>query len=326
METIGYHEYDPSSVAGFCGGEDMAHVSRREPRFRRAAWRRIGLGLVVGAVFAAGCATVGEHYVEGNTVEESAMPTDLSPQASAGFETFSTVGCSACHGPVGEGGVGPALAGHTEDQLFRQVRVPKGDIMPPFSVEVLSDDDIRDIYAWIVTLGEEMAMAPHEPEGGQAGSEREVGAGDLTPTEIAHLRLTLLSIEAENADDAIRHVNHLALHGGDATLLELVSQMEVDLEAGKLHDVEAKALEILGPAAEGDFDVVAAHVGMALSASQRDGEQDVDFHLVQAAEAAAGHDHETVIRQLLDDWRGGENRHDVVDALYDALGLEHPPH
>lgn len=297
----------------------MLRNHRKEPR---SAWRigkRFGIALVVVALFAAGCADVSGKVQPPSDGGEGVQA--LSTGASAGLETFRTVGCSACHGQDGEGGVGPALAGHTEDQLFRQVRTPKGDVMPPFPTEVLSDDDVRDIYAWIVTLGDEMVMA-HGEEG--AGGEDGDGGHEMTPTEIAHMRLMLVSIDAENADDAIRHIEHMSLHGGDSDLTNLADELETDIRAGNLHDAEQKVLEALGPDISEHFDVVTAHVGMALSANERGEDQDVEYHLGQAAGATVRHDHEEILTKLLDDWRGGEDRHDVIDGLYEALGLDHP--
>jgi mono/diheme cytochrome c family protein len=231
---------------------------------------------------------------------------------SAGLQTFRQVGCAACHGQNGEGGIGPALAGHTEEQIFRQVRSPIGDVMPPFPVTVLSDDDVRDIAAWIATLGEEMVMV-HEEEG-QAGHDEP----ELSSTEIAHLRLFLTSTEAENKEDAIRHIEHLALHGADAELLKLAATIRADMETGRVHAAEQKVLELLGPAAEGEFDVISAHIGMAISADDRGEPEDV--------EAATGHDHEPLLRGLLEDWINDNDRHGVIDSLYEALNLEHPHH
>ena len=245
---------------------------------------------------------------------------EFVPDPEKGLETFRQAGCAACHGQNGEGGIGPPLAGHTEEQVFRQVRSPIGDVMPPFPVSKLSDEDVRNIAAWIDTLGEEMLMVHEEEE--QAGH----GEPQLTPTEIAHLRLFLTSAEADNLADALRHIDHLALHGGDAELLAQVDELRADLEAGRLHDAERKVLELLGPAAEGEFDVISAHLGMAIAADDRGEPEDITFHLISATDAAAGHDHEDVLQALLDDWVNDVDRHGVIDSLYAALNLEHPPH
>lgn len=285
----------------------------------RGVRRRLGMGFIVSAVFVAACGSVTQTEAETTLASAAGDPT-------AGFEAYVSVGCAACHGANGEGGVGPALPGHTEDQILRQVRTPKGDVMPPFPSGVLSDDDVRDIYAWVTTLGGEMAMAPHDEEpaeGDAAGGDHGPG---MTATEVAHLRLMLVSIDTENPDDAIRHIEHVALHGGDPELLSLADELLTDLKAGNPHDAEQKALAALGPDISEHFDVVTAHVGMALSSNDRGEDADVEYHLSEAAIASAGHDHEEVLQQLLEEWRSGGDRHTVIDGLYGALGLEHPPH
>lgn len=294
--------------------------------------RRVGLALVAGGFLLSACAPpgLGSPVVPG----QDALPASPTADEPPGLVIFREVGCSACHGANGEGGVGPPLAGHTLEQVFRQVRAPKGDIMPPFSADVLSDEDVRAIHAWIETLGGEMVMAHPEEDGGHdeaggAAQDHETAADhavEMDPTEVSHLRLMLIAVDAGNVDDALSHIDHLALHGGDPDLLDLADRLRTDLQAGRLHDAEERALEVLGPVATEHFDAVAAHVGMALSASQRDDVGDVEHHLQQAAAAAAGHDHEARLEMLLRDWRAGEDRHGVVDALYAELGIEHPPH
>ncbi|MCX6021222.1 MAG: cytochrome c [Chloroflexi bacterium] len=74
---------------------------------------------------------------------------------SRGREAYRAGGCAECHGPQGEGGrfpgaprvVGTAL--HCE-QLWQLVRRPPNPAkgMPPFSVEQVSDANLRDICAW----------------------------------------------------------------------------------------------------------------------------------------------------------------------------------
>jgi cytochrome c553 len=303
----------------------MAIAGRRRWWQDTQSRRHLGVGFVVSVVFVAACG--GGTGVSQDVFSTGHVSSDgPGGDATVGLETYRTVGCSACHGGDGEGGIGPALAGHTEDQIFRQVRTPKGDVMPPFPTGVLSDEDVKDIYAWVETLGGEMAMAPHgeepaegTPEGGDHGPE-------MTPTEAAHLRLMLVSIDTENPEDAVRHIEHVALHGGDPELLELTDSLLADLAAGDSHAAEQRALAALGPDISEKFDVVTAHIGMALSSVDRGDDPDVEYHLAEAANASVDHDHGATLQGFLDDWRSGEDRHAVIDALYGALDLEHPPH
>ena len=241
---------------------------------------------------------------------------DLSAEAEAGFELYTTVGCAGCHGAEGEGNVGPALAGHTREQVFRQVRTPKGDIMPAFSEDRLSDADVENIVAWIDSLGSEMVMEHVEEEAADST------APELSMTEADHLRLILDSLAAENETDAIHHAQHL-VEDASPEVLPLAEKILADLQAGNVHEVEAEAGDVLGGLADLEFDVVSVHLGMALSASQRDDAADVEHHLESAVAAAANHNHQAEIQQMLDDWRQGDDPHDVIDRMYTMLGLDH---
>lgn len=75
-----------------------------------------------------------------------------SDLASQGQQLLESKGCVACHGPKGEGGVGPALAGFNEAQVSKQVRTPRG-AMPAFPPDRLSDEELKALAAFIETLG-----------------------------------------------------------------------------------------------------------------------------------------------------------------------------
>jgi ubiquinol-cytochrome c reductase cytochrome c subunit len=73
--------------------------------------------------------------------------------ARRGHELFLQNGCYLCHGTVGQGGVGPAIGVNVLPYvaISNYVRAPSGQ-MPPFSTRVLSDADLHDIYAYLVSL------------------------------------------------------------------------------------------------------------------------------------------------------------------------------
>jgi mono/diheme cytochrome c family protein len=70
-----------------------------------------------------------------------------------GHEHFLKDGCYLCHGTVGQGGAGPAIAVVLLPyQAFAYyVRQPSG-AMPPFSEKILSDADLSDIHAYLDSL------------------------------------------------------------------------------------------------------------------------------------------------------------------------------
>jgi mono/diheme cytochrome c family protein len=70
--------------------------------------------------------------------------------AQKGKDAFTTHMCATCHGPEGQGAVGPALAPPPRalGDFTRYVRQPAGK-MPPFTPQAVSDTDLADIYAFL---------------------------------------------------------------------------------------------------------------------------------------------------------------------------------
>jgi mono/diheme cytochrome c family protein len=73
--------------------------------------------------------------------------------AAAGRQTWATKPCIGCHGANAEGAIGPKLAGTSLslDQVVQTVRNGKGGQMPQFSTSVISDKELADIYAWLMS-------------------------------------------------------------------------------------------------------------------------------------------------------------------------------
>jgi mono/diheme cytochrome c family protein len=83
----------------------------------------------------------------------SPLDTQLSQgDAVAGQQLFQTLNCAACHGASGAGGIGPKLQGIagqvSPNQLYEGVKHPRGP-MPDFH---LSDTDIANLVAYVVSL------------------------------------------------------------------------------------------------------------------------------------------------------------------------------
>src|SRR4029077_16578113 len=70
--------------------------------------------------------------------------------AQKGKDAFSTHMCATCHGPQGQGAVGPAIAPPPRafGDFARYIRIPAGK-MPPFAPQAVSDADLADIYAFL---------------------------------------------------------------------------------------------------------------------------------------------------------------------------------
>lgn len=82
-------------------------------------------------------------------------------QVERGRTVFNAVGCYACHGYAGQGGVGPRLAPPPwSDEASEQfVRGTMG-AMPAYSDKVLSDADLKAIFAYLHSLPK--AKSPDE--------------------------------------------------------------------------------------------------------------------------------------------------------------------
>jgi mono/diheme cytochrome c family protein len=79
---------------------------------------------------------------------------------SNGQRLFEKDGCYQCHGRVGQGGLAGARLAQTKLPLIAFtafVRNPPSGGMPPFRAQVLSDQELADIYAYIKTFPEPKA-------------------------------------------------------------------------------------------------------------------------------------------------------------------------
>jgi mono/diheme cytochrome c family protein len=91
-----------------------------------------------------------------STPEPTATPMPmlpLTPDPAIGQQLWQQKPCSGCHGANAEGGIGPRLAGTglSYDQVLLQVRQGGGP-MPAFSESQISDQELRQIHAWLVSL------------------------------------------------------------------------------------------------------------------------------------------------------------------------------
>jgi mono/diheme cytochrome c family protein len=78
--------------------------------------------------------------------------TGPDPAAVARGEAVFQQHCALCH-PGGEQGVGPSLitSSATPDQIRTQVRNGAG-VMPPFPPSVISDQQLNDLIAYVLSL------------------------------------------------------------------------------------------------------------------------------------------------------------------------------
>ena len=75
--------------------------------------------------------------------------------AARGKEIYVKVGCYACHGYDGQGGVtGPKLAPEpmAADALASYIRNSAPTLMPPYSEKLLGDPEVADIHAYLASI------------------------------------------------------------------------------------------------------------------------------------------------------------------------------
>ena len=76
--------------------------------------------------------------------------------AGRGYQAFMKYQCYTCHGTAGQGadrGTGPKLAPKpiAYRAFLLQVRTPRQD-MPPYRKAFVSDEELADIYAYLVSI------------------------------------------------------------------------------------------------------------------------------------------------------------------------------
>ena len=94
---------------------------------------------------------------------------------------YTKIGCDTCHGPEGRGtAAGPRIAGSTQPLpvFIAYVRKPTGT-MPPHSAQVVSDQDLAGIHAFLRTAtppaGPAVSAAPAGRVEAGAAIYRKVG-------------------------------------------------------------------------------------------------------------------------------------------------------
>ena len=90
-----------------------------------------------------------------------APPQNATPKGNAenGKKLFVAIGCYQCHGYAAHGPGGDSLLGGPRiaphpiafPAFSKYLRQPKGQ-MPPYTQKIASDQDVADIYAWLLTI------------------------------------------------------------------------------------------------------------------------------------------------------------------------------
>ena len=233
-------------------------------------------------------------------------PKFSDPVVQAGYDVFVASGCSACHGQNGEGSsIAPALNGHTEGQVRRQVRAPVG-IMPVFPPDKISTAELDSLVAYITSL--------------EAGHMHEMEV-DLGPDIQMHHWMALFAVEDKDAQEAIHHVEHLLeLLEGDH--LARMQNVLTDLQAGNLHDAGHEIGEMLAGVLEDGLSGTTMNLTLALSSVRIGDAENAVHHMEHFVNLADAGNLEASSEILVLAQAGNmtEAEHEIVELL-ESMGV-----
>lgn len=275
----------------------------------------VGSLFLVVAVILTSCGTTAtpeptEQPTETGHQEEEVANLEeiLSAAALPGLQVYRSVGCATCHGFNAEGSdVAPALPGHNESQVRRQVRAPVG-LMPVFTLNTMSDEQLDELVMFIADLGGEHA---HMASSG-TGDEMEM-----------HHWMALFALEDDHIGEARHHIDHIIkITEGDhqSRMRQVLSDIEA---AGDLHDATHAVEEMLAGMLSDEITEGIMHLKMALSSARIDEAQSVVHHMEHfAALVSADADHEAadevIATAQAGDLEGAE--HHIAEML-EAAGI-----
>lgn len=222
--------------------------------------------------------------------------------STTGHDLYVQAGCGGCHGENAEGtGVGPALAGHSEPVVIRQVRSPL-DRMPSYSPARLSDEDLDEIAKYIASL---------------APQKTHVEPVKLPELSATHHWMALSALQAGDLRDALHHVNH-TIDLVQGRHLAAMRRAREHLEAGDAHEAEHLIAEMLAGETKPDLSLRRIHLRLALAAVEsRDTKEAI--HQVRHFVAVAGGKEKRAGRAVLADLKA-RDLHEVAHALERLLG------
>lgn len=272
--------------------------------------RRLPAALVTGLLVGfAGCGGGGEEAAPPPTgTQTTPQPTETETAVVGmpeGRKVYLSAGCAGCHGQNAEGtDIGPALPGHSEEQVMQQVRSPFAE-MPAYSETQLSDEDLHEIAEYIAGL---------------APTGMHVEPVKLANPIAMHHWMAISAIKAGGVEDALHHLGHIidAVRGEH---LEAMEQARDLLQAGERHEAEHLIEEMLAGRARPDLTLEELHLRLALAALERRDASDARHHVNHFLETARGEEREHA-REILAALRAGD-LHEALHGVQELLGLPH---
>ncbi|PKB82212.1 MAG: hypothetical protein BZY88_04940 [SAR202 cluster bacterium Io17-Chloro-G9] len=265
----------------------------------------IALPLVAGLVILSlGCGS----QKPAPTAGEATLARDsASVKPSTGHDLFVSKGCAACHGQnAGGTTLAPALPGHNEEMVKRQVRNPRFQ-MPAFSRDQISDPDLDAIAGFIARL-ESDEHQHHE-------------ATNLPEAVEMHHWMALESLKVDDTAEAAHHVSHiielLEPGGHQAQMRDILGLLE---KGGDTHAPEHDIEGMLAGTASPDLTLMQLHLRQALISLAVGDAEEAKHHVVHAQELA---DEETVssLAEVLQSLESND-LHDSEHGLQELLGRD----
>ena len=255
------------------------------------------LGLVVFLVACSGTSPAGTA---------KPLPTSTPVQEEPKSEGQALVlakGCIACHGQNLEGSqIAPALPGHSEVMVKRQVRNPRLR-MPAFPESQITDEDLNIIASYIAGLSGEGHAHPETIE--------------LTATIEMHHWMALEAIKAGDQDESLHHVNHIVdlLEPGEH--LRRMEAILVVLERGEIHESEHEIEEMLAQFASPGLSLFQLHLRQTLVSLAIENLPDAQHHISHAQELSIPADEEAIdeVLELLGQSKSHEAEHEIQELL-----------
>lgn len=227
---------------------------------------------------------------------------DEDDLVATGREVYLDVGCAQCHGQDAEGSMmAPALAGHTPEQVRRQVRNPVG-MMPRFDEDDLSEDDLEALTAYIDSLE------------GSHGHGFEEGAPEST-----HLLMLLIALKADDLNETRHHLGHAREFIDNPEIQEQLNEFEGMLDADNMHDAEHMVESMLGDTEADQATMTTLHLEVTVQALRLEDADDARHHLEHALEGDVSAELEATIQGAIDAIEGGD-LHEAEELINQALG------
>ena len=267
--------------------------------------------VVLGALVLLLAAACGGSATPTSALKLTPTPTSASAfqPASPGEKLFVIKGCAACHGEMGQGSqIAPALPGHSETQVRRQVRAPMG-LMPVFPPDRVSNQELAQIAAYITSLS-----GPH-------AHMAQVSPADAIAQ---HHWMALFALKDEAQDEAMHHISHIIdLVEGDH--LARMRESLLTVESGNLHDAEHMVEEMLAGTASPGLDEREVHLRLAITSIKVDDPGDAAHHLEHYLDVVEGDSKEAGIGGKIMDLLGAGDLSEAehhISELTEAISEE----